>query len=530
MSGIAGNKGAVAIRMEYANTSIVLVTAHLAAGFANFEERNRDYKTISHGLRFQRNRAIEDHDTVIWLGDFNYRIGLRNEHVQKLCQVGDLETLYENDQVRCIPHEIGAQYLLLQLNIQMVAGFAFPFYSEARITFMPTYKYDLGTDTYDTSEKARIPAWCDRVLRKGDNIRQINYSDAPLKFSDHRPVYATFQCLISKVDEKKKDQLSEEIYRSRKEIVGDTRATGGADETDDEDLIGYESVEPGLPPASSDRRKWWLDNGLPARSRVQAPSNNHIPNQNRPSNPFTPSSEPDWIKVERIAEKPAPPPARGTRAQTVDLDGASMSSSFSSSTANLTQNKPNPMARKLIVPAYDGAREIPNQPLSRTTSSTSTYSLPSISNVPTRSKATPPSATWTTGPSNLSKEIARKAAPPIPNKKPSILSNTTISPRSTPSPPPQRYKDDPDPTPANSKPQPPPPRRSMAPAARKPVQAPGLIDTTEEERPPLPPRTGTGMSSASAGSGGRRGGGNILDEEPEDLDALRGWEVLRPDR
>jgi hypothetical protein len=101
MSGMAGNKGAVAIRMEYANTSICFVTAHLAAGFANYEERNRDYKTISHGLRFQRNRSIEDHDTVIWLGDFNYRIGLSNEKVQRLCQLHDLETLYENDQV-CI--------------------------------------------------------------------------------------------------------------------------------------------------------------------------------------------------------------------------------------------------------------------------------------------------------------------------------------------------------------------------------------------------------------------------------------------
>lgn len=99
MSGMAGNKGAVAIRIEYGNTSICLVTAHLAAGFANYEERNRDYKTISHGLKFQRNRSIEDHDTVIWLGDFNYRIGLSNEKVQRLCHVGDLESLYENDQV-----------------------------------------------------------------------------------------------------------------------------------------------------------------------------------------------------------------------------------------------------------------------------------------------------------------------------------------------------------------------------------------------------------------------------------------------
>lgn len=61
MSGIAGNKGAVAIRMEYANTQLCFVTAHLAAGFANYEERNKDYATIHHGVRFQRNRGIDDH-------------------------------------------------------------------------------------------------------------------------------------------------------------------------------------------------------------------------------------------------------------------------------------------------------------------------------------------------------------------------------------------------------------------------------------------------------------------------------------
>lgn len=75
------------------------LTAHLAAGFANYEERNRDYHTITHGLRFQRNRRIKDHDTIIWLGDFNYRIGLSDEKVRWLVSVGDLETLYQNDQV-----------------------------------------------------------------------------------------------------------------------------------------------------------------------------------------------------------------------------------------------------------------------------------------------------------------------------------------------------------------------------------------------------------------------------------------------
>jgi hypothetical protein len=61
LSGMAGNKGAVAIRFDYASTHICFVTAHLAAGFSNYDERNRDYATIHHGLRFQRNRGIEDH-------------------------------------------------------------------------------------------------------------------------------------------------------------------------------------------------------------------------------------------------------------------------------------------------------------------------------------------------------------------------------------------------------------------------------------------------------------------------------------
>jgi len=65
LSGMAGNKGAVAIRFDYANTHLCFVTAHLAAGFANYDERNRDYTTIHQGLRFQRNRGIEDHGRLI---------------------------------------------------------------------------------------------------------------------------------------------------------------------------------------------------------------------------------------------------------------------------------------------------------------------------------------------------------------------------------------------------------------------------------------------------------------------------------
>ncbi|XP_044714866.1 sacI-like domain-containing protein [Hirsutella rhossiliensis] len=294
LSGMAGNKGAVAIRFDYASTPICFVTAHLAAGFANYDERNRDYATIHNGLRFQRNRGIEDHDAVIWLGDFNYRIGLGPEAARTLIKRRDLETLYEND----------------QLNLQMVAGLAFPFYSEARIGFMPTYKFDVGTDNYDTSEKARIPAWTDRILRKGANIRQLSYDSAPLRFSDHRPVYATFECRVSIINEALRQAISKELYQRRKAEVGDTTAqVSDGQETEDEDLIGYDAIEPGLPPASSDRRKWWLDNRQPARAQMSVPEGPEgqamALNPNRASNPFGPSDEPDWVAVPRTSPGPS---------------------------------------------------------------------------------------------------------------------------------------------------------------------------------------------------------------------------------
>lgn len=80
---------------------------------------------------------------VIWLGDMNYRIDLDNASVRAYAEDDALDMLLAAD----------------QLTYVMGTGEAFSGYVEGPILFRPTYRYDVGTENYDTSEKMRIPAW-----------------------------------------------------------------------------------------------------------------------------------------------------------------------------------------------------------------------------------------------------------------------------------------------------------------------------------------------------------------------------------
>ena len=114
---MSGNKGAVGIRLDYYDTSFCFLTAHLAAGHANIEERNDDYHTIVQGLHFQKGKTIQSHEwviislvhaalnlkpwnrNVIWLADTNYRIDLDNASVRSLAERDDYDPLVAADQV-----------------------------------------------------------------------------------------------------------------------------------------------------------------------------------------------------------------------------------------------------------------------------------------------------------------------------------------------------------------------------------------------------------------------------------------------
>lgn len=64
LQGLSGNKGGVGIRFSLYDSTVCLMTCHLAAGHSNVAERNADYKTVKDGLKFLRGKMIEDHEWV----------------------------------------------------------------------------------------------------------------------------------------------------------------------------------------------------------------------------------------------------------------------------------------------------------------------------------------------------------------------------------------------------------------------------------------------------------------------------------
>ncbi|KAG5190457.1 Endonuclease/exonuclease/phosphatase [Tribonema minus] len=88
-----------------------------------------------------------------------------------------------------------------QLTLERSRGGAFVGFSEARISFPPTYKYDKNSDTYDSSAKMRAPAWTDRVLFLPHQpaVQALDYrSVQTARHSDHRPVVGTYKVMLTK--------------------------------------------------------------------------------------------------------------------------------------------------------------------------------------------------------------------------------------------------------------------------------------------------------------------------------------------
>jgi hypothetical protein len=122
-------------------------------------------------------------------GDLNYRLDHRRDALAAFIRAGDISSLLSHDQ------------LLREMKFNRACRLRF--FTEGPLTFAPTYKYDRNSDEYDTSEKRRPPAWCDRILwrsRATSRVRQLHYRRYEVNVSDHRPISAAFAVTIKQFD------------------------------------------------------------------------------------------------------------------------------------------------------------------------------------------------------------------------------------------------------------------------------------------------------------------------------------------
>lgn len=250
--GVGGNKGGTALRFRLFDTTFCFVCAHLAAHQNAVAQRNNDYHAINAKIEFRDEGAgsgsigggevdvapsspsastsspstfgVFDHDFLVWLGDFNYRLseGLPTEKVFELVgqplgggggsttsigslSGGALESLRRAD----------------QLCIERAAGRVFSGFSEGPLSFRPTYKFQVGTSLYEArpEKKLRPPAWCDRILwRTSPGVtsprhwRQLFYGSVEsIKASDHKPVHALFEVAVKTCMEDHRRRVVEDV-------------------------------------------------------------------------------------------------------------------------------------------------------------------------------------------------------------------------------------------------------------------------------------------------------------------------------
>jgi hypothetical protein len=210
LGGYHGNKGSLVGRIIYRDSSLCFINAHLAAGHDKVASRNSDAGMIVKTAKFVPATAVcsqvftnggdgssvDDMEHCFFFGDLNYRIDCARSQVITMINEQNYEQLSKYDQI----------------NYQLGRNHHFPLsaFREGQLNFPPTYKFDPQSHDYDTSEKMRVPSWCDRIFYRcslglpslaGSIERYDSVRDA--LHSDHRPIHALIKIKIRSVDREK---------------------------------------------------------------------------------------------------------------------------------------------------------------------------------------------------------------------------------------------------------------------------------------------------------------------------------------
>lgn len=199
MMGTMGNKGSCLMRFELHDTSIAFSSGHFAAGQNSNSSRILELTEIlGKNFSIQRQKKFQEHDIFFLFGDLNFRLDLDNNSVRRMIENKSLDTLIVYDQF------IKTRNVNLTLNCL----------DEGNLSFNPTYKYNFGTNEYDSKAK-RIPSWCDRIFyKKSKLIKLLCYGRSEYLYSDHKPVFGLYEVTVLKENKEEKNKMIQYLRRA----------------------------------------------------------------------------------------------------------------------------------------------------------------------------------------------------------------------------------------------------------------------------------------------------------------------------
>eukprot|EP00051_Salpingoeca_urceolata_P016028 m.210977 g.210977 ORF g.210977 m.210977 type:complete len:1408 (+) comp18570_c2_seq2:346-4569(+) len=198
---IGEDKGSVAARMRLYGHKFAFICSYFEGGQNQVNERHQAYGATRSQLRFGDFGTVQQHENVFWFGCLNYRISMDAAKCKGLIAQKNFRELVAADQLR-----------KGQLAKSCFAG-----YREAPIHFAPTYKYQINSDNWDTTEAKRSPSYTDRVLyrtRMDATVELQAYRRCnSLRQSDHRPVALFLTLKIKTSNTAKRQAIEAEVLQ-----------------------------------------------------------------------------------------------------------------------------------------------------------------------------------------------------------------------------------------------------------------------------------------------------------------------------
>mmetsp|Transcript_10760 Transcript_10760/g.15838 ORF Transcript_10760/g.15838 Transcript_10760/m.15838 type:complete len:1306 (-) Transcript_10760:473-4390(-) len=207
---VLANKGGIVVSLNYKNTRISFLSAHLAAheGETNYKARCENITSIlregrTYGLSKKLDDSVMSHHMFIF-GDLNFRVNFGTEAKHQENVTRALEMIDKKDYVGLY----GFDELQAGLsNGDLLAGFETPV-----CNFPPTFK--VLPEQGFVYKKQRTPSYTDRILFKSaeslhNKLKVLAYESCEdFITSDHKPVRGAFSIIPNEVVDGTESRLS----------------------------------------------------------------------------------------------------------------------------------------------------------------------------------------------------------------------------------------------------------------------------------------------------------------------------------